>query len=104
MSKDETDKFVQHVYEDVYVSRKRADTRSVRCVEKDGEIELIGSDEAALDRTYNRLASGEFSVRATKLRPVEDEELLKLLSPDDLEVTRRLLGTGKRRSRRQRGG
>jgi hypothetical protein len=83
------------LHEDVYCARKRPGRKTVRAVLHDGEnVELVSSDDAALDGVYNALTSGRGEVSATKLRPVSEDELVKALGQGEGDTPTRLLGRG----------
>ena len=79
IAKAERELFMARLYENVYVARKRPGKSSVRAVESDGNVELIGADGEALDRVYNALTSGKGEVSATKLQALAEDELLQAL-------------------------
>ena len=83
------------LHEDVYCARKRPGKKTVRAVLHEGDnVELISSDEHALDGVYAALTSGKGEVSATKLRPVTEDELVKALGQGG-ERPGGLLGDGK---------
>ena len=77
---------MQCLYEDTYCREKHPGKSSVRAVVKDKHVELIGSDVPSLKEAYDTLASGDFSVEATKLRPVTPDQLVELMQPKMLKA------------------
>lgn len=85
--------FLAGLHEDIFAARKRSGKPSVRAVlHEDENVELIGSDEKALDGIYNALTSGKGEVSSTKLRPISEDELVKALQRDQGEAAGKLLG------------
>ena len=85
--------FLAGLHENVFVARKRTGKKSVRAVLHDGDnVELVSSDDDALNGVYNALTSGKGEVSATKLRPISEDELVKALQRDQGEAAGKLLG------------